>query len=108
MWVDGEGGDVPEVFSLLVVLLGYRRVYLVGSVFHCLRIFVWQTVLSEYGIHLHIVVAGLAEHVNHFAYHALVLLGWPLGDLHHCLVVGLSALQLALGDYDVVYENIAV
>ena len=108
MRVDGKGGDVAEVLALPVVLLRYGRVDLLRRILHVLRIFVWQVVLCEDGIHLRIVVASLAEHVNHLADHVLVVLRRPLCNLYHSLVVALSSLQLALGYDNVVDEDIAV
>ena len=97
--VDGAREDVAEVLALLQILLGYLARYLVGGVFHSLRIFVGQAILREDGVHLNVVVARRSEHINHFAEHAPVLAVGPLNDFHHGLVAVFSTLQLTARDY---------
>ena len=104
--VDGAGIYIPEVLTLGDVSLGDLRRNLVGSLLHVLRILVWQSVLCEYGVHLHVVVALFAKHVNHLAHKILVLGIRPLCDFHHSLVARLSSLEFLLGDDDVVYEDV--
>ena len=56
----------------------------------------------EDGVHLHVVVASLSEHVHHFANHVAVVLVGPLDDAHHGVVTVLAAFQLAArNDYAV-------
>ena len=104
--VDGTGEHLAEVLTHSQVLLGDLTRNLVGCILHVLRIFVGQAILSEDGIHLHVVVARGTEDVNHLADRTLVLPIRPLYDAHHGTVVGLSALHLPLGDDDVVGEDI--
>ena len=96
--VDGTGPGVAEVLALGLVLLRDFARNLVGGVFHSLGVAVGQSVLGEDGVHLHIVVATLAQDVHHFAYHVGVLLVGPAHNLYHRLVVGLTFLQPLLGD----------
>ncbi len=106
--VYGECGNITEVLTLLVVLLRNLTRNLVGSLLYLLRIFIRQTVLREYGVHLHIVVARLAENVNHLTDDVLVLLRRPCTDLHHRLVACGTTLELVLRDYYVVGEDVAI
>ena len=101
-WVNGAGKHLAEVFPALHVLRRYLVAYLVGGILHLLRVFVWQAVLSQYGVHLHVVVAALAQHVNHLCNDGAVLSVGPLLHAYHGALVGLAAKQLVLW-----YEDIA-
>ena len=97
--VDGAGEDVAEVLALGVVL---RRYLCRNLLLHVLRILIRQAILCEDGVHLHVVVASLSEHVHHFANHVAVVLVGPLDDAHHGVVTVLAAFQLAArNDYAV-------
>ena len=105
--VDSTGKYLSEVLTLLIVLFCDFARNLVGSIFYILWIFVWQTILCEDGVHLHIIVTLLAENINHFADRTLVFLVRPFDDSYHGLVVGLATLELSSWDDDVVGEYIA-
>ena len=79
---------------------------LVGGALHGLRVFVGQLVLGQDGVHLGVVVARVSQHVDHLSEDVLVVGVGPLGDLDHSPVVGLAALELALGYDDVVHEEV--
>ena len=106
--VDGECGDIPEVFPLLIVLFGDFARNLVGGLFHLLRISVGQAILGEDGMHLGIVVACRTKHIDDFAHDVLVLRRGPLGDFHQHLVAVFPSFELVLGYDDVVDEDGAV
>ena len=99
--VDGAGEHVAVVLAHGQVAGGDVGADLRGGVLHVLRIPVRQAVLGQDGVHLRVVLARPAEHVDHLAHHVLVVGVGPLGDLHHGLVAGLAALQSALGHDDV-------
>ncbi len=103
--VDGAGPRVAEVLALGHVLRRDLARDGVGRVLHVLRVLVGQPVLGQDGVHLHVVVATLTEHVHHLSDEVLVLLVGPLYDFHHYLVVGLAALELLLRYEDVVGEG---
>ena len=105
--VDSTGKYLSEVLTLFIVLFCDFARNLVGSIFYILRIFVWQTILCEDGIHFHIIVTLLSENINHFADRTLVLSVRPLDDAHHRLVVGFSAFQFAAWYDDVMGKDIA-
>ena len=102
--VDGTGEHMAEVLSAGNLLLADGGIDALGRLLHVLGILVGQVVLRQDGVHLGIVVARLPEYVYHAADDVLVLCIGPLYHLHHGLVVGLAALQLALGYDDVVDE----
>ena len=104
--VDGAGPHIAEVLTLGHILRRDLPRNLLGGVLHALRILIRQTVLRQDSVHLHVVVAALTEYVDHLADDALMLLVGPSRNLHHSLVVGLTALQLILGDEDVLRERI--
>ena len=116
--VNGKRGDTAEVFAACYLLLGYVSRELVGSLFYLLRIFVRQVILSQYGMHLNIVVALLSKHIDNLTHKTLaaknrVILalgvgGRPLGNLDHSLLTCLSALQLLLRNKNVVIEHITL
>ena len=87
--VDCDGKGVAEVLSLGYLLFSDARIYLVGCRFHILRILVWQSVLSEYGMHLGVVVSSLSEDIYHLTY-GVTLLHGPVYNPHHHLVTVLS------------------
>ena len=102
--VDGEGEHIAEVLALGNLLGRDAWVDAVGSLLHSLWVFVWQTKLSQDGMHLSVVVSALAEDVNHFADRVAGIL-WPRGDLHQCLLARVSSLQLVDRDEDVVRQR---
>ena len=106
--VDGTGEHFTEVLTTTNLLWGDARIYFLSSLFNMLRIFVRESVLCQDGMHLHIVVALLTQHVNHFAHDVLGILRRPLRYLDDCLVAGLSALQLLFRYQDVVYEDVTL
>ena len=59
-------------------------------------------------MHLHVVVALLAQDVDDFADDVLRLLRRPLRDFHHSLVARLAALQFLLRYQHVVYEDVSL
>ena len=106
--VDGECGDISEILPLLIVLFGDFARNLVGGFLHLLRIFVGQSVLSQNGVHLGIVVACGSKHIDDFAHDVLVFRCGPLGDFHQHLVAVFPSFELVLGYDDVVDEDGAV
>ena len=82
------------------------RVYLLGSILDVLGILVRQSVLCQYGVHLHVIVALLAQYVDDFADDVLRVFRRPLGNAYHGFLAILAALQLLLGYQDVVDEDI--
>ena len=104
--VDGEGRHAAEVLAPRHLLLRDVGRELLGGALHALGIFVGQSELREYGVHLGVVVALLSEQVHHLAHRALRVVG-PLHDLHHRLVARLAALELVLGYEDVVGQRAA-
>ena len=105
--VDGTGEDIAEVLTAGNLFRRDTWLYLLGSLFDMLRIAVWQTILRQDGMHLHIVVALLAQYVNDLTNEILRLLRRPLRNLDDSLVARLATLQLLLGNKDVVYEDVA-
>ena len=53
-------------------------------------------------MHLHVIVAALAQHVNHLCHDGAVLSVGPLLHAYHGALVGLAAKQLVLR-----YEDVA-
>ena len=90
--VDGAGEHVAEVLALGIVRRCYLCRNLLGSLLHVLRILIRQAVLREDGVHLHVVVARLAEHVDNLADHVAVILVGPLHDAHYGVVAVLATL----------------
>lgn len=58
---------------------------------------VWQVEFGEYGVDLGVVLACLAENVDHFAARVLGVVG-PVGDLDYGFVAGDAAFELGAGD----------
>ena len=56
-------------------------------------------------MHLGIVLTRLSEDIHHRTDDVLMFVVRPLYHLYHRLVVGLTALQLTLGDDDIMYEG---
>ena len=104
--VDGAGPRVAEILTLRHILVGDLTRDLLSSVLHPLRVLVRQSVLSQDGVHLHIVVTRLSEHVHDFTNDALMLAVGPGRDLHHGFVICLSALELILRDEDILRKSI--
>ena len=59
-------------------------------------------------MHLHIVVALFAQHVNHFSDNILGIGCRPLRNLHHSLLSRLAAFQFLFGNQDVVNKEITL
>ena len=104
--VNGAGEDIAEVLALGVVLRRYLRRNLLGSLLHVLRILIRQAVLREDGVHLHVVVASLSEHVDNFANHVAVILVGPFHDAHHSVVTVLATFQLSARNDDAVRQHV--
>ena len=100
--VDGAGESVAEVLAFGIVFGCYLSRNLLGSLLYVLRILVRQTVLCKYSVHLNIVVASLAQHVHHLAYHIAMVLVGPFHDVNDSVVAVLAALQLASRNDDAV------
>ena len=103
--VNGTGEHAAEILAFCNVLLRYLGRNFLGSLLHVLRIFVWQSVLCQYGVHLGVVVALLSQHVNHLAHDVLVFGVGPLLHLHHHFVAVLSALEPLFRQYYVVWQQ---
>ena len=106
--VDGAGKDLAEVLAALDFLRRDARINLLGSILDGFRILVRQTILRQDSVHLHVVVALLAQHVNDLTDHVLRVLGRPLGDSHYSLLAVLATLQFFLGYEDIVHEDVAL
>ena len=103
--VDGAREDLPEVLPALEVFVGYLGRNLLGGVLHGLGVLVGQSVLCEDRVHLDVVVALLAEHIDHFAHGVLMLRVGPLLYPDHGFLPRLSPLQLPFGYEDVGNED---
>ena len=106
--VDGEGEHVAEVLAALEVGCRDVGIDLASGLLHLLRILIGQAVLGQDGVHLDVVVALLAQHVDDLADEVLRLGRRPLRDAHDGLLAGLAALQLLLRDEDVLSQLRAV
>ena len=106
--VDGTGPDVAHIQASADLLRCDARLDLLGSLLDILRVFVGQPVLRQDGVHLHIVVALLAQHVDDLTDDVLRVLRRPLGNLHDGLVARLTTLQLLLGYQDIMNEDITL
>ena len=106
--VDGTGKHLTEVLTTTNLLWGDARIYFLSSLFNMLRIFVRESVLCQDGMHLHIVVAFLTQHVNHFAHDILGILRRPLGDFDNCLFTGLSTFQFLFRYQDIMHEDVTL
>ena len=105
--VDGERNHIAHVAALGNLLRRDARLNLVGSRFHLSRIDVWQTKFSQYGVHLHGVVATATQHVNHFAHRRIGCIG-PVDNLHHRLVACLAVFQQIARNENVGSQELAV
>ena len=100
--VDGAGEGVAEVLAFGIVFGRYLSRNLLGSLLHVLRILIRQAVLCKDSVHLDVVVASLAQHVHHFAYHISMVLVGPFHDVNDSVVAVLATLQLASRNDDAV------
>ena len=104
--VDSERRDRAEVFPSLIVFLGGR-----GDALGLLLGFGGEiereVVLGQDGLHLHVVVAGLAQPFHHAAHGVVHPLG-PVGHLHQHLLAVLRPRQIVQGDEDVDHHGAAV
>ena len=103
--VDGAGKHFTKILATGYFLCRNSSIYLLSSLFHILRILIRQVILSQYGVHLCIVLASLTQYINYTSDDVLMLLIGPLYYLNHSLVVGFSALKFALGYDDIVYKG---
>ena len=104
--VNRTSKDITEVFPALDLLLGDACLYLLCGILDSLRIFVRQSVLGEDGMHLHIIVTFLTEHVNHLTHYVLRLLRGPLRDFDDSFVASLATFQFLLRNQDIMHEDI--
>ena len=103
--VDGTGEHVSVVLPLGNVLLGNLSRNLLRRILHILRIFVWQSILSENGVHFRVVVALRSQYVHHFGNRVLMFGVGPRLYLHHSLVACFTTLSLSLWYDDVVGQQ---
>ena len=80
--VDGEGDHVAHVDAAGHLVGRDAGVYPLGLAGHLGRVAVGQAEFGEDGVHLGLVVAGVAQHVDYLAYGVLGL-GGPAGDAGH-------------------------
>ena len=97
--VDGEGEHIAEV-ATRGYLLFRRLAYLLGLVLGLLRELQGEVVFGQDALHLHVVVAGLAEAFDHLAHGVVHPLG-PVGHLHQHLLAVLGAAEVVDVDEDV-------
>ena len=102
--VDGEGGHVAEVAAAQDLLFRDFRGDRFGLQLDGFREGDREVALGEDAEHLHIVAAGLAEHVEDFA-DGIAVVARPVEDAHHHLVAGLGFAQVFAGDDDVAAQN---
>ena len=57
-------------------------------------------------MHLHVVLALFAEHINHLANDFLRLCRWPLDNLHHSLLASLAALEFLFRNQDITRKEV--
>ena len=98
--VDGKGGDLAHVASGGYLLGGDAGRNLVGGLLHSGGVAVRQAKLGQDGVHLGVVLAVFTQDVDHLAAGVGSVVG-PVGDAHHSLVAGDTALEFGLGDEDV-------
>ena len=98
--VDGKCGDVAHVAALGYLFGRDAGVDAVGGALHGGGVLVGQAVLGQDGVHLGVVLAVLAQDIDHLAARVARVVG-PVGDAHYGLVAGGAALELGLGDEDV-------
>ena len=101
MRVNGACPYIPEVLTPGTFFIGYGIWNLVGSIFHLFRIFVWQIVLCEDGVHLCLVLTFLAKNVNNFCNDVALFVVRPRNDFRHSHIICLAPFELFLGDDDV-------
>jgi len=106
--VDGAGPCLAEVFALGHVLRGDFSGEFLRGILHGFRVFIGQSVLREDGVHLHIVVAALAQHVGHLAHEVTMLGVGPVGYLHESFLAVLASLELVLGNEHVVHQVVVL
>ena len=106
--VDGAGEDVAEVLTTGYLLWRDAWLYLLGSLLDVMGILIRQTILCQDGVHLYVVVALLAQHVDDFTDNVLRFLRRPLRNLDDSLVARLAALQLLLRNEDIVYKDVTL
>ena len=103
--VDGTGEHITHILTTVDLLLGDGSIDLLCRLLHILRILVRQVILGKDGMHLGIVLTRLSEDIHHRTDDVLMFVVRPLYHLYHRLVVGLTTLQLTLGDDDVVDKS---
>ena len=72
--VDGASEDLAEVLTARYLLRSNARLNLLGGLLDMLGIVVRQTILCKDGVHLYIVVALFAQHVDDLTDNVLRLL----------------------------------
>ena len=98
--VDGEGEHLAHILpSVDLLLRDFQGDLLCGGLYG-FGVGVGQTVFSQYGVHLGVVLSRGAQDVHHLADGVLGVFG-PLHDFHHRLVAVLALLEVAAGDDDV-------
>ena len=105
--VDGEGGNLAEVFAPGYLFGGDFLVDGVGDFFELLWVSCGQAELGEYGVHFGIVFAALSQYLYNFALRAVVVEG-PVGEPGNDLLALLGTEGLCGGNVDVRVEGAAV
>ncbi len=104
--VDGEGEHVAEVAAGGHLFFGGFADFL-GLVFGLFGELQGEVVFGEDGLHLHVVVAGFAQALDHFA-HGVVHAFGPVGHLHEHLLAVFGAAEVVDVDEDVDVHGAAV
>ena len=98
--VDGAGQHPTEVLTLCELLFGDLGRECFSSLLYGLGIAIGEAELSEDGVHLRRVVAGLTEDIDDFPARVLAL-AVPVGDAHDDLIMARRTHGLILGDEDI-------
>ena len=98
--VNGAGQHPTEVLTLCELLFGDLRRECFGSLLYGLGIAIGEAELSEDGVHLRRIVAGLTEDINDFPT-GILALAVPVGDAHDDLIMSRRTHGLILGDEDI-------
>ena len=98
--VDGAGQHPTEVLTLCELLFGDLGRECFGSLLYGLGIAIGEAELSEDGVHLRRVVAGLTEDIDDFPARVLAL-AVPVGDAYDDLIMARRTHSLILGDEDI-------
>ena len=98
--VDGAGQHPTEVLTLCELLFGDLGRECFGSLLYGLGIAIGEAELSEDGMHLRRVIAGLTEDIDDFPARVLAL-AIPVGDAYDDLIMARRTHGLILGDEDI-------